>query len=234
LFFFCIDKILKNSQDEGQKRLSSDLQTLKQQIPSKNDFKPVLDAIQTLQSSFDKEKTKPDILARKLDSIDQKLKDSHPEHMNAIKDIQTKIDPLHKTASQTSETLIKINDRVKAMHDDTTKSHPDIIQKLDHIDQHLKNQQNSFIEPIKQILNEKLNPFIQQTKKDGEEKLGKVYNITSIFTPYLSGYPNITQRDNDSDSPNRVPLCINGMIPVLCKLSDPHVLQALAGQFSFQ
>jgi hypothetical protein len=147
--------------------------------------------------------------------------------MTALKDIQTKIDPLHKTTSQTSETLIKINDRVKAMHADTAKSHPDIIQKLDNIDQHLKNQQNSFIEPMKKILNEKLNPFIEQTKKDGEEKLGKIYNIT----PYLSGSPNITERDNDS--PNSVPLCINGMIPVLCKLSDPHVLQALAGQFSF-
>lgn len=103
--------------------------------------------------------------------------------MTALKDIQTKIDPLHKTTSQTSETLIKINDRVKAMHADTAKSHPDIIQKLDNIDQHLKNQQNSFIEPMKKILNEKLNPFIEQTKKDGEEKLGKFYNITSIFTP---------------------------------------------------
>jgi hypothetical protein len=69
------------------------------------------------------------------------------------------------------------------MHADTAKSHPDIIQKLDNIDQNLKNQQNSFIEPMKKILNEKLNPFIEQTKKDGEEKLGKFYNITSIFTP---------------------------------------------------
>ena len=58
--------------------------------------KPVLDAIQALQTSFDKEKTKPDILARKLDSIDQKLKESQPEQIAAIKDIQTKIDPLHK------------------------------------------------------------------------------------------------------------------------------------------
>ncbi len=173
---FYLDKILRNSQDEGQKRLSSDLQNLKQQIPSKNDFKPVLDAIQALQTSFDKEKTKPDILARKLDSIDQKLKESHPEQIAAIKDIQTKIDPLHKAAPQTSETLTKINDRVKAMHADTIKPHPDVIQKLDNIDQQLKNQQNSLLEPIKQILNDKLNPIIEQqiqTKKAGEEKLGK-------------------------------------------------------------
>jgi iron-sulfur cluster repair protein YtfE (RIC family) len=176
-----LDKILRNSHDEGQKRLSTDLQNLKQQIPSKPDFKPILDAIQTLQTSFDKEKTKPDILARKLDSIDQKLKESHPEHMAVIKDIQTKIDPLHK---QTSETLTKINDRVKALHTDTSKSHPDIIQKLDQIDQQFKNQQNSLIEPIKQILNEKLNPFIeQQTKKDGEEKLGKIFESQTNLYP---------------------------------------------------
>jgi Cu2+-containing amine oxidase len=91
--------------------------------------------------------------------------------MAAIKDLQTKVDPLHKIAPQTSETLTKINDRVKAMHADTIKPHPDIIQKLDNIDQNLKNQQNSLIEPIKQILN----PFIEQQKKDGEEKLGKIY-----------------------------------------------------------
>ncbi len=146
-------------------------------------MKPVLDAIQALQTSFDKEKTKPDILARKLDSIDQKIKESHPEHMAVMKDIQTKIDPLNKIAPQTSETLTKINDRVKAMHIDTAKPHPDIIQKLDNIDHQLKNQENSLIEPIKQILNEKLNPFIeQQSKKDGEEKLGKISNIKSIFT----------------------------------------------------
>ena len=30
-----------------------------------------------------------------------------------------------------------------------------------------------------------------------------------------------------TDSPTRVPLCVNGMIPAL---SDPHVLTALAGQ----
>ena len=169
-----VDKILKNSHDDGQKRLSTDLQNLKQQIPSKTDFKPVLDAIQSLQTTFDKEKNKPDILARKLDSIDQKLKDSHPEHMALMKDIQTKIDPLHKATPQTSETLTKLNDRVKAMHADSTKPHPDIIQKLDNIDHQLKNQQNSLLEPIKQILNEKLNPIIeQQSKHNGEEKLGK-------------------------------------------------------------
>jgi len=43
----------------------------------------------------------------------------------------------------------------------------------------------------------------------------------------------MTERDNDSNSPNHVPLCINGMIPVLSKLSDPHVLQALASQLLF-
>jgi hypothetical protein len=127
--------------------------------------------------------------------------------MAVIKDIQTKIDPLHK---QTSETLTKINDRVKALHADSSKPHPDIIQKLDQIDQQFKNQQNSLIEPIKQILN----PFIeQQTKKDGK-----------IFQSQTNLYPRALG-DNDSDSPNRVPLCINGIIP------DPHVLQALAGQF---
>jgi iron-sulfur cluster repair protein YtfE (RIC family) len=161
---------------------------MKQQIPSKIDFKPVLDAIQSLQTSFDKEKTKPDILARKLDSLDQKLKDSHPEHMAAIKDIQTKIDPLHKATPQTSETLTKINDRVKAMHADATKPHPDIIKKLDDIDQHLKDQKHSIIEPIKEFFNEKLNPFIGQqknglqAKKDGEEKLGKIRNIRHIIS----------------------------------------------------
>jgi 2-succinyl-5-enolpyruvyl-6-hydroxy-3-cyclohexene-1-carboxylate synthase len=156
---------------------------MKQQIPPKIDFKPVLDAIQSLQTSFDKEKTKPDILARKLDSLDQKLKDSHPEHMAAIKDIQTKIDPLHKATPQTSETLTKINDRVKAMHADAAKPHPDVIKKLDDINHHLKDQQNSLIEPMKQFLNEKLNPLIeQQTKKDGENKLGKSSDIRHIST----------------------------------------------------
>jgi len=188
---FCLDKILKSSQDEGQKRLSSDLQNFKQQIPSKTDFKPVLDAIQALQTSFDKEKTKPDILARKLDSIDQKLKESYPEHLAVMKDIQTKIDPLHKATPQTSETLTKINDRVKAMHADTAKPHPDLIQKLDNIDQQLKNQQNSLIEPMKQILNDKLNPFIEQqtqTKKLGEEKLGKILSLSHRLDESLPVY----------------------------------------------
>ena len=186
--FCCSDKILRNSQDEGQKRLSSDLQNLKQQMPSKNDFKPVLDAIQALQTSFDKEKSKPDILARKLDSIDQKLKESHPEQIAAIKDIQAKIDPLHKVTPQNSETLAKINDRVKAMHADTAKPHPDVIQKLDQIDQQLRNQPNALLEPMKQILNEKLNPILEQqtqTKKAGEEKLGK---ISSEEIPSLPVY----------------------------------------------
>jgi hemerythrin-like domain-containing protein len=103
--------------------------------------------------------------------------------MAAIKDIQTKIDPLHKATPQTSETLTKINDRVKAMHADTAKPHPDVIKKLDDISHHLKDQQNSLIEPMKQYLNEKLNPLIeQQTKKDGEEKLGKISHIRSPFT----------------------------------------------------
>lgn len=172
-----LDKIVKNSQDEGQKRLSTDLQNLKQQIPSKNDHKPVLDAIQTFQSSFDKEKSKFDILARKIDAIDQKLKESQPEHMAAIKDIQTKIEPLHKATPQTSETLKKLDDRVEAMHADTSKSHPDIIEKLDNINQHLKNQPNSFIEPMKQILNDKLNPFLEQQRKDGEDKFGNTLII---------------------------------------------------------
>lgn len=168
----CLDKILRNSHEEGQKRLSSDFQNFQQQMSSKNDYKPLLDAIQNLQTSFDKEKSKPDILARKLDSIDQKLKESQPEHMAMIKDIQTKLDPLHKVTPQTSETLTKINDRVKAMHADASKSHPDLLQKLDQLDQQMKNQPNVLIEPIKQILN----PLIEQqnqTKKAAEDKLGK-------------------------------------------------------------
>ncbi|CAF3532893.1 unnamed protein product [Rotaria sp. Silwood1] len=198
-----LDKILKNSHDEEQKNF----------LTTKNDLKPIIDAVQNLQNSFDKEKTKPDILARKLDLIDQKLKESHPEHIALMKDIQTKIDPLNKITPQTSETLTKINDRIKALHTDSMKSHPDIMKKLDDINHHVQDQQKSIIEPMKQYFNEKLNPFIeQQVKKDGEEKLGS---------------SNITERDNDSNSPNRVPLCINGMIPVLFKLSDPNVLQAL-------
>ncbi|CAF4275921.1 unnamed protein product, partial [Rotaria sp. Silwood2] len=213
-----LDKTLKVSHDEEQKNILTDLQNLKQQIPTKNDLKPIMDIVQTLQISFDKEKTKPDILARKLDSIDQKLKESHHEHIALMKDIQTKIDPLHKITPQTSETVTKINDRVKALHADAMKPHPDIMKKLDDINHHVQDQQKSIIEPIRQFLNEKLNPFIeQQVKKDGEEKLGS---------------PNITERDDDSNSPNRVPLCINGMIPVLFKLSDPNVLQALTSDIA--
>lgn len=164
---------MKNSHDDGQKRLANDFDNLKQQIPTKNDFKPVLDAIQALQSSFDKEKNKPDILARKLDSIDQKIKETQPEHLALMKDIQTKIEPLHRTTPQTSETLMKINDRVKAMQTEPTKPHPDLLEKLDKIDFQLKNQSKSLVDPIKQVLDEKLNPFFEQTKKDGEQKLGK-------------------------------------------------------------
>jgi hypothetical protein len=50
--------------------------------------------------------------------------------MAAIKDIQTKIDPLHKATPQTSETLTKINDRVKAMHADTAKPASGRRQKI--------------------------------------------------------------------------------------------------------
>ncbi|CAF5007480.1 unnamed protein product, partial [Rotaria sp. Silwood1] len=157
-----LDKILKNSHDEEQKNF----------LTTKNDLKPIIDAVQNLQNSFDKEKTKPDILARKLDLIDQKLKESHPEHIALMKDIQTKIDPLNKITPQTSETLTKINDRIKALHTDSMKSHPDIMKKLDDINHHVQDQQKSIIEPMKQYFNEKLNPFIeQQVKKDGEEKL---------------------------------------------------------------
>lgn len=165
--------------DEGQKRLSSDLQNLHQQVPSKNDLKPILDAIHNLQNTFDKEKSKPDILARKIDSIDQKLKDSQPEHTALMKDIQTKIDPLHKSSPQTSETLMKINDRIKAMQTDSTKPHPEILKKLDDLDQQLKNQHQHVVEPIKQVLNEKLNPLVEQqksgliAKKDAEDRLGE-------------------------------------------------------------
>ncbi|CAF2095392.1 unnamed protein product [Rotaria magnacalcarata] len=209
-----IDKILKISHNDEQKNILSELEYLKQQIPTKTDLKSTNDAVQALQICFDKEKTKPDILARKLDGIDQKLKETHPEHMTLMKDMQSKIDPIHKTIPQTNDTLSKINDRVKAIHVDTMKLHPDIIKKLNDIDHHVIEQHYSIIEPMKQFLNEKLNPFIeQQTKNDGEQKLGS---------------PNISERDNDSNSPNRVPLCINGMIPVLNKLSDPNVLQALA------
>ena len=52
------------------------------------------------------------------------------------------------------------------------------------------------------------------------------------FYPYISGSPNAIERDNnDSDSPSRIPLCVNGLIPVPSNLSDPQVLQALAGQW---
>jgi len=206
-------------------------------IPTKNDFKPVLDAIQNLQHSFDKEKTKPDILARKLDAIDQKMKETQPEHLALMKDIQTKIEPLHKTTPQTSETLMKLNDRVKAMQADTTKPHPDLMQKLDNIDFQLKNQSDSLLEPIKRALDEKLNPYFEQTKKDGEQKLGKFFLVENetrfhfaLGDDFVSG--SVDSNEKGSHSPSRIPLCINGMIPVSRNLSDPHVLQALAGQFN--
>ena len=47
-----------------------------------------------------------------------------------MKDIQSKIDPIHKTTLQTSEILSKINDRVKALHADAMNPHPDVIKKL--------------------------------------------------------------------------------------------------------
>lgn len=170
-----LEKNLKNSHDEEQKTFLSNLQNFTPQLSTKNDLKPIVAAVQTLQASFDKENTKPDDFARKLDSIDQKLKESHPEHMNLLRDIQSKIDPLHKITPQTSETLTKINDRVKVLHAETIKSHPDIIKKLDDIDHHIQIQQNSIIEPMKKILNDKLNPFIEmQTKRDEEERLGKI------------------------------------------------------------
>ncbi|UJR29195.1 hypothetical protein I4U23_010409 [Adineta vaga] len=221
-----IDKILHKldqlgiSHDEEQKRYSTDLQTIKQQITTKNDWKSISDGIQALQSSFEKEKTKPDILARKLDSIDQKLKESQPEHLAMMKDIQTKIDPVHKSSPQTSETLMKLNDRVKAIHAESIKPHPEIIKKLDDIDQHIKHQPNHIIEPMKEYLNEKFHPLLEhqksrlQTKKDGEEKLDS---------------PNLMKRDYDSNSPSHTPLCMNGIIS---KLSDPHVLYALAGDIT--
>ena len=150
---------------------------MKEQISTKNDFKPILDVVQTLQSSFEKEKTKPDILARKIDAIDQKLKESQPEHLAMIKDIQTKIDPVHKASPHTSETLMKINDRVKAMHAETVKPHPEVMKKLDDIDHQIKHQPNYIMEPMKEFLNAK---FLEQqksevqSKKDGGERLGKM------------------------------------------------------------
>ncbi|CAF0993185.1 unnamed protein product [Adineta ricciae] len=214
-----IDKILHKldnlgtSHDEERKRHSTDLQNLKEQIPTKNDFKPILDVVQTLQSSFEKEKTKPDILARKIDAIDQKLKESQPEHLAMMKDIQTKIDPVHKASPHTSETLMKINDRVKAMHAETAKPHPEVMKKLDDIDHQIKHQPNYIMEPMKEFLNAK---FLEQqkselqSKKDGGEKLGS---------------PSLT---TDNNSPSRTPLCMNGIIPALSNLSDPRVASEIA------
>jgi hypothetical protein len=48
--------------------------------------------------------------------------------------------------------------------------HPDVVKKLDDINHHLKDQQNSLIEPMKQYLNEKLNPLIEQQTKKMEKK----------------------------------------------------------------
>lgn len=177
---FLLDRILRNSHEEGQKRLSTDFQNVQQTLSSRNESKPILDALQTLQTSFDKEKTKPDILARKLDFLDQKFKESHPEQMALIKDIQTKFDPLNKSNSQTHEMLTKINDRIKSMQIDTTKSHPDLLQKLDQFDQQLKSQPSLLLDPIKQLLLDQQN----QTRKIGEEKLGK--NTFEIFFPMIS------------------------------------------------
>lgn len=168
----------------------------------------MIDALQQLQSSLEKEKHKPDILARKLDSIDQKLRESQPEHTALIKDIQTKLEPVHRATPQTSETLMKINDRVKAMHADTSKSHPDLLKRLDEVDQHLTELLHPLLEQQKSSAN---------AKKEAEERLGK----RSRVIPILTG------SDPMIESPTRVPLCVNGMIPVL---SDPHVLTALAGQ----
>lgn len=159
------------------------LDILKQQISTKNDIKSIIDTVQTLQISFDKEKTKPDILARKLDLIDQKMKETLPDHINLMKDVQSKIDPLSKNISQTSETLTKLNDRIKTIHADNMKHHPDMAKKLDDIDNHLKNQQNVIIEPMKYLLNEKLNPFIEKcVKKDEEEKLSKMNKVENIIS----------------------------------------------------
>ena len=96
-----------------------------------------------------------------------------------IKDIQSKIDPLHRATPQTSETLMKINDRVKALHADTVKSQPDLIKRLDSIDQHLNSQQNQLVEPMKRWIDEKFSPLVEQernrvqAKKDGEDKFGR-------------------------------------------------------------
>ena len=56
------------------------------------------------------------------------------------------------------------------MQTDANKSHPDLLQKFDQLDQQLKIQPNLLLEPIKQILLEQQN----QTRKIGEEKLGKI------------------------------------------------------------
>ena len=176
---FFVDQLLRSSRHEDKKDFSTDLENLTQQLSTKTDLKPIIDAIQILQTSFDKEKLKPDVLARKLDLIDQKLKEIHPEHMNLIKDIQTKINPLPKTASQTNEILTKLNDRIKMIQADTNKSYPTMINKLDDINSYIRDQQqNLLIESIEQFLNEKLNPFMeQQIKKEDEEyRLGKQLN----------------------------------------------------------
>ena len=153
--------------DEGQK------------VSSKNDVKTLAEAIQNLQATVDKEKAKPDILARKLDSIDQKLKDSQPEHTAMIKDLQTKIDPLHKS----SDTLVKLDDRIKALQAEGTKAHPQLLQKLNDLDQQIK----QIGEPLKQMLNEKLNPLLEQqksgtvAKKEADDRLGERRDVASSF-----------------------------------------------------
>lgn len=229
---------MKSSMDDGQK------------FSTKLDVKSLADAIQNLQNTIDKEKSKPDVLARKLDSIDQKLKDSQPEHTAMIKDLQTKIDPLHKSSPQTSETLMKIDDRIKALHSEETKMNPQLLQKLAELDQQLKQQNHQIVEPIKQILNEKLNPLIEQQKtgvvmrKDADDRLGeeKIRRFSFfVFRFALSSFCFffklklilMSDRDESSASPHRVPLCVNGMIPLLSKSSDSFLLASLAGRSNF-
>ena len=95
---------------------------------------------------------------------------------------------------------MKINDRVKALHADTAKSQPDLIKRLDSIDQQLSNQQNHLVEPMKRWMDDKFSPLVEQernraqAKKDGEEKFGR--RIGEWTEHRLSGSKAEREREN--------------------------------------
>lgn len=123
-----------------------------------------LDRIDEFRKSFDKEKVKPDVLARKLDSI----REIQLEQQTTHREIKTRFDPLIESICQINEVLMKINERMKLIHCENNKIQPEIQKKFDELQRDVRcliDSDNSASSSIKQFNKDSGRQSIEQTTR---------------------------------------------------------------------